>query len=87
MLTAYEGVIRVGSGEGFLIDAFVLPILGQAVFRRVSVQGTVFGALFMYMILNGLFIFGTTPEKVDFIKGGLLLMMLIVSGIQKMKES
>jgi len=87
MLTSYEGVIRVGSGDGYLIDSFVLPILGQAVFRRISVEGTIFGALFMYMVINGLFIFGTSPENVDFIKGGLLFAVLIISGIQKLKES
>lgn len=85
MLTSYEGVIRVGSGEGFLIDAFLLPILGQAVFGRVSVQGTLFGSLFMYMLINGLFILGTTPENVDFIKGGLLLVMLIASSLQRLR--
>ncbi len=87
MLTSYEGVIRVGSGEGYLIDAFVLPILGQAIFRRISVEGTIFGSLFIYMIINGFFIFGTPPVYVNLIKGGLLLLMLIISGIQKFKES
>jgi ribose/xylose/arabinose/galactoside ABC-type transport system permease subunit len=85
MLTAYEGVVRIGAGEGYLIDSFVFPILGQAVFRRISVEGTLFGALFMYMILNGLYIFGTTPENTDFIKGGLVLIVLIISGLQKLK--
>lgn len=87
LLTSYEGVIRVGAGEGYLIDAFVLPILGQAIFRRISVEGTVFGSLFIYMIINGLFILGAPPVYVELIKGALLLTMLIISGIQKIKES
>ena len=87
MLTSYEGMARVGTGDGYLIDAFVLPILGQAVFRRVSVEGTVFGALFMYMVINGLFIFGTPPVYVNIIKGGLLLAVILVSGLQKLRES
>lgn len=85
MLTAYEGVVRIGAGEGYLIDSFVFPILGQAVFRKMSVEGTLFGALLMYLILNGLYIFGTSPETTDFIKGGLVLLILIISGIQKIK--
>ncbi len=87
MLTSYEGVARVGSGEGYLIDAFVLPLLGQAVFRRVCVEGTVYGALFIYMVINGLFIFGTPPQMVSLIKGGLLLAVIILSGVQKLRES
>jgi len=87
MLTSYEGVVRVGSGESYLIDSFVLPILGQAVFRRISVEGTVFGALLIYMVLNGLFIFGTPPVFVNLIKGSLLLLVIILSGIQKLRET
>ena len=38
LLTSQEGMAApVGSGESYLIDAFLLPILGQAVFRRFSV--------------------------------------------------
>lgn len=83
MLTFSEGMARVGSGESYLIDAFLLPILGNTIFGRFSVEGTVFGALFMYMIINGLFILGTPPEFIRIIKGGLLLAIILVSGVQK----
>ena len=83
MLTANEGMARVGSGESYLIDAFLLPILGSSVFGRFSIQGTVFSSLFLYMIINGLFILGASPESVRIIKGGLLLAIILVSGIQK----
>lgn len=83
MLTANEGMARVGSGESYLIDAFLLPILGSTVFGRFSVQGTVFSSLFLYMVINGLFIMGASPETIRIIKGGLLLTMILVSGIQK----
>lgn len=83
MLTFSEGMARVGSGESYLIDAFLLPILGNTIFGRFSVEGTLFGALFMYMIINGLFILGTPPEYIRIIKGGLLLAIILVSGLQK----
>lgn len=82
MLTSYEGMARVGSGESYLVDAFLLPILGQAIFRRFSVVGTLFGALFMYMIINGMFILGTPPEYVRIAKGGLLLVVILATGLQ-----
>ena len=83
MLTFAEGMARVGSGESYLIDAFLLPILGNTIFGKFSVEGTIFGALFMYMIINGLFILGTPPEFIRIIKGGLLLAIILVSGVQK----
>jgi ribose/xylose/arabinose/galactoside ABC-type transport system permease subunit len=85
MLTAREGKASVGSGEGYLIDAFLLPILGQAVFQRFSVEGTIFGALFMYMIIDGLFIMGAPPESMRIVKGALLLAVILASGLQKMR--
>ena len=87
LLTFSEGMARVGSGESYLIDAFLLPILGNTIFGKFSVQGTLFGALFMYMIINGLFILGTPPEYIRIIKGGLLLAIILVSGIQKALHS
>lgn len=83
LLTFSEGMSRVGSGESYLVDAFLLPILGNTIFGKFSVEGTIFGALFMYMIINGLFILGTPPEYIRIIKGGLLLTIILVSGIQK----
>ena len=83
LLTFSEGMSRVGSGESYLVDAFLLPILGNTIFGRFSVEGTIFGALFMYMIINGLFILGTPPEYIRIIKGGLLLAIILVSGVQK----
>jgi len=83
MLTANEGLARVGSGESYQIDGFLLPILGKTIFGRFSIQGTIFSALFIYMIINGRFILGVTPEYVKIIKGGLLLGIILVSGIQK----
>jgi len=87
MVTANEGMARVGSGESYLIDSFMLPILGNAIFGRFSVQGTLFSSLFLYMIINGMFIMGVSPQLVKIIKGGLLLSMILVSGIQKMMRS
>jgi ribose transport system permease protein len=87
MLTSVEGMARTGSGESYLIDAFLVPILGQSIFGRFSVQGTLFGALFMYMIIDGLFILGTPPESVRIVKGALLLAVILVSGLQKMRSS
>jgi ribose/xylose/arabinose/galactoside ABC-type transport system permease subunit len=83
MLTANEGLARVGSGESYQIDGFLLPILGKTIFGKFSVQGTIFSAIFIYMIINGMFILGVTPEFVKIIKGGLLLGIILVSGIQK----
>ena len=83
LLTFSEGMSRVGSGESYLLDAFLLPILGNTIFGKFSVEGTIFGSLFMYMIINGLFILGAPPDYIRIIKGGLLLVIILVSGIQK----
>ncbi len=83
MLTFNEGMARVGSGESYQIDAFLLPILGNSIFGRFSVQGTIFSSLFLYMIINGLFILGTPPEFLRIIKGALLITIILVSGLQK----
>ena len=87
MLTFNEGMARVGSGESYQIDAFLLPILGNAIFGRFSVQGTIFSSLFLYMIINGLFILGTPPEYLRIIKGALLITIVLVSGLQKIVAS
>lgn len=83
MLTFNEGMAQVGSGDSYQIDAFLLPILGNAIFSRFSVQGTIFSSLFLYMIINGLFILGTPPEYLRIIKGALLITIILVSGLQK----
>lgn len=82
MLTFAEGAAKVGSGESYLIDAFLIPILGKTIFGRFSALGTIFGAVFMYMLINGMFILGTPPEYVRLIKGGLLLAIILASGLQ-----
>ena len=83
MLTFSEGMARVGSGESYQIDAFLLPILGNTIFGHFSVQGTIFSSLFLYMITNGLFILGTPPQYMRIIKGALLVTVILVSGLQK----
>lgn len=86
MLTFTEGMARVGSGDSYLIDAFLLPILGQTIFGKFSVEGTVFGALFMYMLINGLYILGAPPESIRIVKGTLLLAIILLSGVSAKKN-
>ena len=81
MLTSYEGLVRVGSGDNFLLDAFLLPLLGKAVFGRLSIAGTVFAALFLAMIVNGLYILGLPPSWVNAMKGVLLFSMVVASQV------
>ena len=87
MLTTYEGMARVGSGDGQLIDAFLLPLLGGVVFQKMSVEGTTYAALLISMIINGLFILGASPATVNITKGALLLLVVIASGIKRMRAT
>ena len=79
MLASREGIVRIGSGQGFLIDAFLLPLLGKAVVGRLSVLGTILGALFVYLLIYGLMAVGASVFLVNIIKGGLLLFVIILS--------
>lgn len=88
-LAALAGIVlasRVGSGavkagEPYLLDSVAATYFGFAVLsaRRPNVFGTVLGALFVGIMLNGLTMMNVAWYFQDMIKGGVLIVSLAVS--------
>ena len=89
LLAALGGVVlvaRVGRGDinvgsSYLLEAVAATLIGYAVLgaNRPNPVGTVVGALFVGVVVNGLTMFNVPYFTQDFIKGILLVVALIVS--------
>jgi simple sugar transport system permease protein len=85
-LAAFGGVLiaaRVGRGDAsaghaLLLDAVAASLIGYAVWgaKRPNIAGTVFGAVFVGVLLNGLTMLNAPYYMQDFIKGLLLVCAL-----------
>ena len=88
-LSALAGVVlvaRVGRGDinagsDYLLEAVAAALIGYAVLgaNRPNALGTVVGAVFVGVLVNGLTMFNVPYYTQDFIKGILLVTALIVS--------
>ncbi|MFT8593528.1 MAG: ABC transporter permease [Bifidobacterium sp.] len=89
LLSALGGVVlvaRVGRGDidvgsSYLLEAVAATLIGYAVLgaNRPNPLGTVIGALFVGVLVNGLTMFNVPYYTQDFIKGTLLVVALVVS--------
>jgi simple sugar transport system permease protein len=89
LLASVAGLVlasRIGSGairagDPYLLDAVAATFFGFAVLgaRRPNVFGTVIGALFVGILLNGLTMMNVEWFFQDFIKGGVLIASLAMS--------
>jgi simple sugar transport system permease protein len=71
----------VGVGGSYLLEAVAATLIGFAVLgaNRPNALGTVIGALFIGVVMNGLTMFNFPYFTQDFIKGVLLVLALVVS--------
>lgn len=89
LLAALGGIVlaaRVGRGDvnvgsSYLLEAISAALIGFAVFgaNRPNAFGTVVGALFVGVLVNGLTMFNVPYYTQDFVKGTLLVIALVVS--------
>jgi len=78
LLAARVGRGDVSSGSGLLLDAVGAALIGFAVLgaRKPNAFGTIVGAIFVGMLLNGLTMLNLPYFWQDFIKGGVLVAAL-----------
>ncbi len=71
----------VGVGGSYLLESVAAALIGFAVLgaNRPNAFGTVVGALFVCVVVNGLTMFNVPYYTQDFIKGVLLVVALVIS--------
>lgn len=81
LLASRTGRGAIGAGADFLLDAVAATFFGFAVLgaRKPNVFGTVLGALFVGILLNGLTKLGIADFYQDVIKGSVLIASLALS--------
>lgn len=80
LLAARAGHTNITLGEGLLLDAFAMSLLGGVLAGgRASIAGTLVGGFFLMMAINGLNMLGVDPAAERLIKGVLLLILVIFS--------
>jgi simple sugar transport system permease protein len=75
LIAARVGRGDVGAGNSLLLDAVAAALIGYAVWgaKRPNVLGSVVGAVFVGVLLNGLTMLNAPYYMQDFIKGALLV--------------
>ncbi|KVE28548.1 sugar ABC transporter permease [Burkholderia singularis] len=78
LIAARVGRGDASAGHSLLLDAVAASLIGYAVWgaKRPNVAGTVLGAVFVGVLLNGLTMLNAPYYMQDFIKGGLLVCAL-----------
>ncbi|MEX3819509.1 hypothetical protein AB3X93_14305, partial [Paraburkholderia sp. BR14262] len=78
LIAARVGRGDVSAGHSLLLDAVAAALVGYAVWgaKRPNVPGTVIGAVFVGVLLNGLTMLNAPYYLQDFIKGALLVVAL-----------
>lgn len=78
LIAARVGRGDVSAGHSLLLDAVAAALVGYAVWgaKRPNVFGTVVGAVFVGVLLNGLTMLNAPYYMQDFIKGALLVLAL-----------
>ncbi|MGD8486246.1 MAG: ABC transporter permease [Chloroflexota bacterium] len=81
ILAARLGRGDVGAGEPFLLEAVAAALIGFAVLgaNRPNAFGTLVGAVFVGVLINGLTMMGLPYYTQDFVKGALLVTALVMS--------
>lgn len=81
ILVARVGRGDVNVGSSYLLEAVAAALVGYTLLgaNRANALGSVVGALFIGVVVNGLTMFNVPYYTQDFIKGALLVLALIVS--------
>jgi ribose transport system permease protein len=84
LLSARQSIGNVDLGERFLIEAFIAAMLGTVIFNGKNViTGTLFGAIFLVSLINGLTLLGAGPQWIYFAQGSLLLAAIMLNYFSK----
>jgi simple sugar transport system permease protein len=81
LLAARLGRGDVSAGNGLMLDAVAAALIGYAVLgaNRPNVFGTIVGAIFVGVLLNGLTMLNAPYYLQDFVKGAVLISALTVT--------
>ncbi len=81
VLTAQVGRGDVGAGAPYLLDAVAASLIGFAAFgaNRANAIGTLLGAIFVGVILNGLTMANLPYYAQDLVKGLVLAAALVIT--------
>jgi len=84
LLSARQSIGNVDLGERFLLEAFIAAMLGTVIFNGKNViTGTLFGAIFLVSLINGLTLLGAGPQWIYFAQGSLLLAAILLNYFSK----
>jgi len=84
LLAARQSIGNVDLGERFLLQAFIAAMLGTVIFSgKFIIAGTLFGAIFLVSIINGLTLLGAGPQWMYFAQGSLLLIAILANYYSK----
>jgi len=84
LLAARQGLANVDMGERFLLQAFTAAMLGTVIFGgRNVILGTLFGAIILISLVNGMTILGVGPQWIYFAQGSLLLVAILLNYYSK----
>jgi simple sugar transport system permease protein len=90
LLAARLGRGDVSAGNGLMLDAVAAALIGYAVLgaNRPNVFGTIVGAIFVGVLLNGLTMLNAPYYLQDFVKGAVLIGALTVTfGLSRAKSA
>ena len=84
LLAARQSIGNVDLGERFLLQAFIAAMLGTVIFNgKYIIAGTLFGAVFLVSVINGLTLLGAGPQWMYFAQGSLLLIAILANYYSK----
>lgn len=80
LLASKQGMANVDMGERFLLQAFTAAMLGTVIFNgKKLIVGTLFGAIFLVSLINGLTLLGAGPQWNYFAQGTLLMAAILLN--------
>jgi ribose/xylose/arabinose/galactoside ABC-type transport system permease subunit len=80
LLASRQGLANVDMGERFLLQSFTAAMLGTVIFGgRNIIAGTLCGAFFLVILVNGMTIMGAGPQWIYFAQGSLLLAAILLN--------
>lgn len=84
LLAARSESANVTLAQGYLIDAFVVPLLGSAMFKgRATIVGTLTAAILLSALFNGFSLLNVSPSWRYVTKGVLLVVAILLMGTQR----
>jgi ribose/xylose/arabinose/galactoside ABC-type transport system permease subunit len=92
-LAAFSGLMLAGRlssglpsvGSGMELDAIAASVLGGTGFKGEggSLVGTLFGALVLHTVINGLTILGVDPYFQEIVKGAIIVLAVLIANIRR----